>query len=82
VRICASKKKITNCSQCEQLIACKNFETLEKAHPEIKEDLKKIRDIANQELVKKWTSELSEKWPHCILLCKSAKSNRRAQFEW
>lgn len=72
VRICASKKNIPSCSQCNQLIACKNFETLEKHYPNIKQDLVKNKDINRRELIKKWTSELESKWPHCILLCPSS----------
>jgi hypothetical protein len=30
IRICAVKNNITNCSQCDELINCKNFESLEK----------------------------------------------------
>ena len=76
VRTCASKKKIVNCSQCDQLSTCENFETLEKTHPNIKEDLRKMRNIKAQELLKKWANELRRKWPHCILLCPSSQSDK------
>ncbi len=74
IRTCASKKKIVNCSQCDQLLACRNFEALEKTHPNIKDDLRKMRNVKDQELIKKWTNELSRKWPHCLLLCPSSQS--------
>ncbi len=69
VRICAQKKNITNCSQCDQLMACENFEKLEGHYPEIKKSLSRNKDIDSQKLIEKWTSELKRKFPHCILLC-------------
>ena len=67
VRICASKKNMINCSQCDQLTICKNFEDLEKHYPNIKEDLIKTKGASRQELIEKWTNELKSKWPHCVL---------------
>jgi hypothetical protein len=40
IRICALNKNLTNCSQCDDLAECKNFESLEKDHPKIKEELR------------------------------------------
>ena len=73
VRICALSKGMADCSECEQLVECKNFEHLEKDYPKIKEDLTKIKNENRAELIEKWTSELKNKWPHCILLCASAR---------
>jgi len=73
VKICASEKSIADCSQCAQLTECKKFEWLEKNYPTIKKDLKKIKNKNRKELIKKWTSEIKGKWPHCILLCTSTK---------
>jgi len=73
VKICASKKGIADCSQCNQLTECKQFEWLEKNHPTIKEDLKKNKNKSRKELINKWTSEIETKWPHCILLCTPTK---------
>lgn len=76
IRICALEKGIADCSECEQLVECKNFEELEKDHPKIKEDLMEIKNKNRSELTEKWISELKRKWPHCILLCTSAKNNK------
>jgi hypothetical protein len=73
IRICALKKNVTNCSQCNALTDCKNFESLEETNPKIKEDLKKIKNVDHKKLIEKWTSELKTKWPHCVLLCEAAK---------
>lgn len=73
IRICALKKGVTNCSQCSQLIECRNFDQLEKDYPKIKEDLIKIKDADQKDLIEKWISESKTKWPHCILLCPSSK---------
>ena len=67
IRVCASKKGVTDCSQCDQIMACKNFEMLEKSHPTIKEDLIKIKNVDRQGLIEKWINELKSKWPHCVL---------------
>jgi len=71
IRICARRKKVSNCSQCELLMSCKNFEMLEKSHPKIKQDLLKTKNIDQRELVKKWMTELKSKFPHCLVLCDS-----------
>jgi hypothetical protein len=73
IRICARKKKVDNCSQCNLLSECKTFEELEKYYPKIKKDLMEIKGNNREELVEKWTCELAKKWPDCILLCESAR---------
>jgi len=73
VRICAQKRNILNCSQCSELLICKNFKDLEKSHPRIKEDLKKIKDFDQNKLVEKWTDELKGEFPFCILLCNAVQ---------
>jgi len=71
IRICALGKGVTDCSVCDQLIECRNFEQLEKSHPKLKEDLLKIKNAERRELIEKWIGELKTKWPHCILTCTS-----------
>ena len=71
VRICASKRNIANCSECNELMKCRNFEELEKGHPEIKRELTKIKNADQNEVIEKWMSKLKTKWPHCILICET-----------
>lgn len=73
IRICALNKGVTDCSQCDQLKECTNFEELEKSSPKIKEGLTEIKNKGQKALVEKWMDELKTKWPHCVLLCASAK---------
>ena len=73
IRICALEKVMADCSQCDQLIGCKNFEQLEKDNPKMKEDLMEIKNKNRSELIEKWMSELKNKWPHCILVCASTR---------
>jgi hypothetical protein len=73
VRMCALGKGILDCSQCDQLIDCKNFEQLEKTYPKIKGGLMEIKNRSQPALIEKWMGELKNKWPHCILLCASAE---------
>lgn len=72
IRICALSKGVTDCSQCDQLSACKNFEELEESHPKIKEGLAEIRNKGHVAVISKWMNESKAKWPHCLLLCESA----------
>jgi len=73
VRICALEKGMADCSQCDQLVECKNFEELEKNYPKIKEELMEIRGKDRPALIEKWVDELRSRWPHCVLLCASTK---------
>lgn len=69
IRICALEKGVFNCSQCNQLVSCSNFEQLERENPKIKENLQKIKNMGQKETIEHWFNELKVKWPHCILLC-------------
>lgn len=69
IRICALSKGVADCSQCNELIECRNFDEIEKSHPKIKQDLMKIKNVDRREVIEKWHGELKTKWPHCILLC-------------
>jgi len=69
VRTCALEKNLPSCSFCDQLRKPSNFQSLEKALPNIREDLIKIKNVALQELIEKYISELKGKFPHCILFC-------------
>lgn len=69
IRICAKEKKMSNCSQCELLMSCKNFEMLEKSNPHVRKDLLKNKGTSQRELIAKWKVELKEKFPHCLVLC-------------
>lgn len=73
IRICASQKNMTSCSQCPRLAECKNFESLEQGHPKIKEELRKIKDVDQKAVIDMRMSELKTKWPHCVLLCETTK---------
>jgi len=76
IRICALKKNITNCSQCDELEKCKNFKSLEQNYPKIREELRNIKNVDQKELLKKWMSELKTKWPHCVLICETTEKDR------
>ena len=71
IRICASNKKIADCSECDQPTACKNLEELQKMRIGARRAglFVKTENVDRQELIEKWTNELKSKWPHFILLC-------------
>jgi len=62
IKVCASSKKIVDCSQCDQISKCTNFD-----NPTMKEELMKNSGVNREELIYKWTNELKTKWPHCAL---------------
>jgi len=69
IRNCASNKNITDCSQCDQPMACKNSEILQKMRTGARHAglFVKTENVDRRELVGKWTSELKRKWSHYIL---------------
>ncbi len=69
IRACASNKNITDCSECDQPMACKNLETLQKMRTGAHRAniLVKTKNVDRHELIEKWTAELKSKWPCCIL---------------
>ncbi len=73
IRNCALEKNMTNCSQCNGLAECRNFESLEQGNPKMKEELRKIENADQKEAIERWMSELKTKWPHCVLLCETTK---------
>ena len=69
MRVCASNKKINDCSECDQPTACKNLKTLQKMrtgayHAGL---FVKTENVDRQELIEKWTAKLKGKWPCSIL---------------
>jgi hypothetical protein len=69
MRICALKKKLKDCSECDQPEACQNLEILQKMRTGALGAglLVKTENIDRRKLLKKWTTELKDKWPHSIL---------------
>ena len=43
VRMCAREKKFENCSMCDSIDTCKKMDFLEPGHPDLRENLKKMR---------------------------------------
>jgi hypothetical protein len=69
IRRCASKKKINDCTECDQPEACKHAEILEKMRTGALRAnlLVKTENVDRRKLVKRWTAELQTKWPSSIL---------------
>ena len=69
IRICASNKKIDDCSECDQPSACRNSEALQKMQTGTRDAglLVKTEDVDRRKLIRKWTAELKGKWPYSIL---------------
>lgn len=73
IRLCALRKNMVNCGECNQLTECAKFAQLEESHPKIREGLMEIKNMGRSKLVEKWMGELSGKWPYCVLLCGATK---------
>ena len=69
MRTCASNKNITDCSECDQPMGCKNLEILQKMRTGARHAglFVKTENVNRKELIEKWTTELRNKWPCCIL---------------
>ena len=69
MKACASNKGISDCSQCDQPEECKNLETLQKMRTGARNAglSVKTKNVDPQMLIKKWTAQLRNKWPCCIL---------------
>ncbi|NWF86529.1 DUF3795 domain-containing protein [Candidatus Bathyarchaeota archaeon] len=61
IRICALNEGVTDCSLCDQLSMCKNFEELERSHPKIKECLIEVKGKERAAFIEKWVNELKAK---------------------
>lgn len=69
IRMCASKKKIDDCSECNQAEACKNIDILEKMRTGAQRAnlLVKTENVDRRKLIEKWAAELKAKWPSSVL---------------
>jgi len=73
IRICALEKRINDCSECNQLAECDRYDRLTKNYPTIKQDLMKLKNRNQAELIAKWTTEIRTKFPHCLVYDPSFK---------
>lgn len=69
MRSCALNKKINDCSECDQPEDCPNIEILQKMRTGALRAGLSVRteDVDRRKLLKKWTTEIKNKWPHSIL---------------
>lgn len=69
IRPCASKKKISDCNECNEPTACKNLEALQKVRTGALGVgmLIKTRKGGQPQLKEKWTDEIRNKFPYCVI---------------
>ncbi len=69
IRRCASKKKINDCTECDQPETCKHAEILEKMRAGALRAnlLVKTENVDRRKLIKRWTAELQTIWPSSVL---------------
>ena len=78
IRDCALSKKLAECSGCSEYLTCKNTEALKKVREGALDVymLVKTEKANRKELIEKWTSELMNKWPSCIVLRRSMEDKK------
>jgi hypothetical protein len=74
IRACATNKKLADCTECTEYMKCENREALDNVRTgalKVGMTAKTEKDKASrQQLIKKWTAEISEKFPSCVVLPK------------
>jgi len=79
IRPCASKRKISDCNECNEHTTCRNFEALQKVRTGALAVgmLLKTGRVGRRELIEKWTAEIKDKFPHCLLFFHSQQVPHR-----
>lgn len=71
IRVCASSKKLADCTECEKFMTCENKEPLHKVRIGAQAVYMLVKaendKTENQQLMKKWTAEIKDKFPCCVL---------------
>jgi len=74
IRACATNKKLADCTECTEFMKCENREALDNVRTgalKVGMTAKTEKDKASrQQLIKKWTAEVSEQFPSCVVLPK------------
>ena len=74
IRACAQSRKLADCTECEEFMACENREALHNVRTgalKVGMMAKTEKDKATQQqLIKKWTTEITDKFPNCVVLSK------------
>ncbi len=74
IRACAQSKKLVDCTECGEFMTCENHEALQNVRTgalKVGMKVKTEKDKASQQqLIKKWTTEITDKFPNCVVLSK------------
>jgi hypothetical protein len=72
IRASASSKQLADCTECGEFMTCENREALQKVRTgalNVGMLVKTDKDTADQQqLIKKWTAEITSRFPNCIVL--------------
>jgi hypothetical protein len=69
IRPCASSKGVSDCGECHEHKTCKHSEELQKVRSGALAVglLLKASKSGQAELIKKWTAEIRDKFPNCVI---------------
>ena len=72
IRACALGRKLSDCTECKDFMNCKNQEALQNVRTGAFEAgmlIKTDKEKTDQKpLIEKWTAEILDKFPNCIIL--------------
>jgi len=69
IRPCASKRKISDCNECNEIMKCMNHEALQKVRTGALSVgmLIKTDKGGKPQLIEKWTAEIRNKFPYSVI---------------
>jgi len=69
IRACARSRDLNDCTECKELGMCQHAEIVEKMRSGARTAGLRVKEPGhdNEELLERWTPELSASWPCCIL---------------
>lgn len=83
IRACAVAKGIVGCSECQDPAACEHRELLEKMRTgALRAGLKVMTErVDRRALLDRWTAELKNTWPCCVLFLKDEDRSSAASVK-
>jgi hypothetical protein len=79
IRACALNRNLDDCSQCPAPDRCEHDEMLQKMRCGARAARLYVKDSDSdgEELIERWTAELTRRWPCCILFTNDQQSTDR-----
>jgi len=81
IRPCASKRRISDCNECNEHVTCKNLEELRKVCTGalVVGMLLKTARCGQPELIERWTAEIKDRFAYCLLFLHNQQLPRKSR---